>query len=370
MNPEAEPYFDQSALEAGLLPRAQPALDAAAEDALLGSLQEFYRSNKEYQRSQPAIYQPAGEWQAHVGERMPHYEAFYDQSRDRLRLLLRNFWRNELGVLVKQYASYSQLVADAETRRHYAQQVAYDLMIWSNLLEEDVAELTIPEVGNPWGYLWRGTLVGSKVPRYHVLARQIRELTSDLLRPVTAEIGAGYGGMANFLMRGREERVYIDFDLPETLAVCAYYLSSTLPHRRVYLHDGGPVQWDRLLREFDVLLMPNWAIDSLPERSVDVFLNTFSLSEMSLPVIERYLQRIAIACRHYFLHNNMDRAGVLNVGHERTPSSRYPFPPDAFKLLYKRYDLFQEKHVGRHGDYREFLYQRAAPASPQREPRR
>ena len=78
---------------------------------------------------------------------------------------------------------------------------------------------------------------------------------------------------------------------------------------------------------------------------------------MSRPVINQYLKRIAIATRHYFLHNNMDRGGVVNEGHERTPGSRYPFPEAAFKLLYKHYDLFQQKHSGRDGDYREFLYQ-------------
>src|SRR5690606_27154679 len=126
-----------------------------------------------------------------------------------------------------------------------------------------------------------------------------------------------YGGMAYHWLKGMENRAYIDFDLPETLAVAAYHLKKALPHRRVYLHDGGPAQWEKLVTDYDVILMPNWSIDELPESSVDVFLNTFSLSEMSKPVIAKYLQCVARATRHYFLHNNMDRAGVFNEGHER-----------------------------------------------------
>jgi putative sugar O-methyltransferase len=357
MNPEAQPFYDRSALEAGIQPRPLPPVDAA-ETGLLKRVKEFYCSIKRHQPAQPEIYQPAGEWREHVNHRMPHYAAFHDESVDRLASLLGGFWRNELGVLVKQYAGHRQLLDDAAERARYAEWMAYDLMIWTHLFHADLSELAIPEIGHPWGYLWQGTLIGSKVLRYHALKTQIVGLTSDLNRPVVAEIGAGYGGMAYFLMRTQEARVYIDFDLPETLAVAAYHLSKALPHRRVYLHDGGPVEWDRVLKEFDVLLMPNWFIGTLPEASVDVFLNTFSLSEMSRPVIEHYLGRIAIATRHYFLHNNMDRAGVINEGHERTPGSQYPFPAGALKLIGKHYDLFQQKHSGRDGDYREFLYQR------------
>lgn len=356
MNPETAPFYSVAALEEGLKKCVQPR--DASDDALLKRIQAFYRSIKTHQAAQHEIYQPAGEWREHVQHRMPHYQAFYEDSTDALDDLLSNFWRNELGVLVKQYAGYQQLASDAAARERYAEWMAHDLMIWTNLLHADVEELAIPEIGHPWGYLWEGTLIGSKALRYHALQSQIQGLTCDLVRPVVAEIGAGYGGMAYYWMRGNEPRQYIDFDLPETLAVAAYHLSKALPHRRIYLHEGGLVDWETVLSDYDVLLFPNWSIDSIPKDSVDVFLNTFSLSEMSPPVIENYLKKVAAATRHYFLHNNMDRAGVVNEGHERTPGSRYPFSEGAFKLLYKHYDLFQQKHSGRDGDYREFLYQK------------
>ncbi len=362
MNPEAIPYFDMSALTAGMQPRDSVIVDERSQNALLKRLQHHYKCIKKEQRLQSDIYLPAGEWREHINMRMPHYQAFFDETTERLAELLQNFWRNELGVLVKQYAGYQQLQGDANKRIDYAERMAYDLMIWSNLIERDVAELSIPEVGHPWGYVWKGVLVGSKVLRYHLLANQVEGLFSDIERPVVAEIGAGYGGLAYFLMRGTENRVYIDFDLPETLVVSAYYLGMTLPHRRIYLHEEGPVDWSATLSNYDVILLPNWCIDTLPESTVDVFLNTFSLSEMSQPVIEKYLLRIAVACRNYFLHNNMDRIGVVNCGHLRTPGSQYPFPAGTFKLLSKHYDMFQELHSGRDGDYREFLYQRTSKA--------
>lgn len=359
-NTEYQPYYDINALEKGLLSSSLATGNNVDDQKLLKRIKRFYISNKKSQQNQPEIYQPAGEWREHVNHRMPHYQAFYDETTDRLNELLGNFWRNELGLLVKQYASYEQLKTDVSRREVYSELMAHDLMIWHNLFYADVSELQIPDVGNPWGYLWNGTLIGSKVLRYHTLMTQINGLVSDIDRPIIGEIGAGYCGMAYYLMRGYEKRVYIDFDLPETLAVGAYYLSKTLPHRKIYMHDEGPVDWQAIFSKYDVIMMPNWAIDSLPKASVDVFLNTFSLSEMTQPVIEHYLKKISSACKHYLLHNNMDRGGVVNAGFERTPASKYPFPAKSFKLIYKRYDLFQQKHLGRDGDYREFLYQKLA----------
>lgn len=357
VTPESEPYFNITALEEGLRLRTPSPVDAD-ELSLLGEVRAFYRGIKAEQRNVAEIYQPAGEWREHVNFRMPHYGAFEEESLERLAALLGSFWRNELGVLVKQYATYAQLVGDRDLRESYAAKMAHDLMIWTHLHGANLHELAITEVGNPWGYLWQGTLIGSKVLRYHDLNKRIEGLTSGSVNPVVAEIGAGYGGLAYFLMRGEDSRKYIDFDLPETLAVAAYHLKKALPHRRVYLHAGGVPDWSSILARYDVLLMPNWNIENLPSDSVDVFLNTFSLSEMSRPVVRNYLERITCACRGYFFHNNMDRSGVVNEGYERLPASDYPFPEGAFKLLSKRYDLFQRKHVGRDGDYREFLYQR------------
>ena len=355
---EYQHYYDVNALEKGLSSHSPNEENEANHLKNLKQIQEFYLSLKEDQMYQPEVYQPAGEWREHVEQRAQHYHAFFDTTTDRLSSLLSNFWRNELGVLVKQYASYAQLVKDAHLREKYSEQMAHDLMIWRNLFDADFSELEVPVVGNPWGYLWDGTLIGSKVLRYYALMSQIAGLVEDINRPVIAELGAGYCGLAYYLMRGDDRRVYIDFDLPETLAVGAYYLSESLPHRKLYLHSGGPVDWQGVLANFDVIMMPNWAIDSLPAESVDVFVNTFSLSEMTRPVIQQYLGKISTACKHYFLHNNMDRDGVVNEGFERTPASQYPFPEKSFKCLYKRYDLFQQKHFGRSGDYREFLYQK------------
>lgn len=354
---EYAPHINADALIRGLAERP----DLATDEELAPTIERlcrFYRELKEAQAGVPELFQPGGEWRVHLESQRPLYEPFIRGDIPRATQLLRNFWRNEFGSIVKQYAGHDKLSAVQEDRPRFVDWMARDYMLWKNLFHADHAELSVPLVGNPWGYYVGEVLVAPKALRYHVLATQLRQLTVDVKRPVIAEIGAGYGGTAHYFQRGDRPAAYVDFDLPEILLIAAYYLMRTLPHRRVLLWEPGTRLDAAALAANDVLLFPNWEIVQLPAASVDVFMNTFSFSEMPIDVIRTYLQHIARASRGYLLHNNMDRGGVINRGHERVPCSQYPYPEGAFKTLYKRYDLFQELHEGRDGDYREVLLQR------------
>jgi hypothetical protein len=354
---ETAPYLDKESLERGLANRPDSMTEAEALP-LMSELGAFYRSMQTGQRGQPAVFQPAGEWSVYIEARREFYLALSAGDGVETWRSLKDFWRNRLGAIVKQYALFESLAAGAEARRRFVELMARDYVIWRHLFGEDPATLAIPPVGNPWGCHFDNVLIAPKALRYHALSTQIRHITSDVPRPVIAEIGAGYGGMAYYLLRGDQPVCYLDFDLPETLVLAAYYLRRTLPHRKVHLCARPEELTPALLQACDVVLAPNWGIRSLPGRSVDLFLNTFSLSEMPMPAIAEYLQQIERTCRGYFLHNNMDRPGVINGGSERIPCSRYPIPAGKFKLLSRRYDLFQDRHHGRDGDYRELLYQR------------
>lgn len=350
-------YISDDALIQGLkdCPDSTSDSDQAAD---VRRICDFYRQLKAEQAKQDSLYLPGGEWAKYLREQERIYTPLTEGDVPAAMSLFRNFWRNDLGPVVKQYATFDKLQTDPDARAKYIDLMSYDYMVWQELLNASPSELAIPPVGNPWGYVINDIMIAPKALRYHVLSTQIRQITGDLKRPVIAEIGAGYGGTAHYLLRGKEPLVYIDFDLPEVLTIAAYYLTRTLPHRRVLLWQPGIILSEKNIAEYDVILMPNWMLPSLPTTSVDLFLNTFSLSEMPYEVISEYINQIERTCRGYFLYNNMDRGGVLNRGHERVPCSKYPVSPAKFKQLYKRYDLFQRLHSGRDGDYREVLLQR------------
>lgn len=356
-NDEYRQYVAEDSLLLGMGEQPDPT-PAAERFQLAERIAELYRDLKAEQRNQKALYLPQGEWAHYLEERSFAYGPLVNGSAADSASLLGNFWRNELGHIVKQYATFQTLQASAEERQRFTDLMAYDFMIWRNLFDEPPSTLAVPPVGNPWGCRIEAVTVAPKAVRYHALATQIRQILSDRSRPVVAEIGAGYGGAAYYLLRGDQPMTYVDFDLPEVLVLAAYYLSRSLPHRKVFLYRPGAELSAAALERYDVLLFPNWRLPDLPARSVDLFLNTFSLSEMPYEVIEEYIRQIERTSTGYFLHNNMDRSGVFNRGHERVPCSRYPISPRAFKQLYRRYDLFQRKHFGRDGDYREVLLER------------
>lgn len=357
MTAEHSQYIQPQGLEAGLTDRPDPISDAEL-GPFVQEMHRLYRAMKQDQPAQPEAYQPGTEWAVYIEQRGHLYNAWLQGDLAAMAAQFRSFWRNDLGAIVKQYAGYQTLREDPAARERFVDLMAYDYMIWRHLLDADPQELAVPPVGNPWGYVLDDVMIAPKALRYHALMTQIRQITADRQRPVVAEIGAGYGGTAYYLLRGQDPLLYINFDLPETLVLCAYYLRRTLPQRRILLYEEGLRLTPQHLAEYDVLLLPNWMLPQLPDDSVDLFLNTFSLSEVPPPALKEYIGQIERVCRGYFLHNNMDRAGVVNLGYERTPASRYPVSPGRFKLLYKRYDMFQRLHYGRDGDYREFLYQR------------
>lgn len=347
----------EHALEAGLKPRPMEISEASHRSAV-ERVAEMYRRCVAERKGVEDVYQPGGEWRAYIDERRALYDAMLANDTQTASDLLRSFWRNELGLIVKEYASYPQLIEGAQPRTSlFLERVPKNFEIWKSLYKGTASDLAIPAVGDPWGIEIDGVVIAPKATRFHALATQIRELVRTNEHPTVLEIGAGYGGAAHFLLRDEPEINYTDFDLPETLAIAAYALICSNPKSRVTLHGE---QNPSSLAQVDspgALLLPNYLLPKRRTASADVTLNTFSFSEMPIETLTETLNQITRITKGFLLHHNMDRAGVRNRGSERIPASNFPIDPDAFRLIHTGFDLFH----GSEGDYREYLYQRIDP---------
>jgi len=313
----------------------------------------MYRACADARQHADAVFLPGGEWKAYIDERRALYDAMLAGDLETASSKLRNFWRNELGPIVKEYARFDQLEAREEPfTSRFIERVSRNFLTWRRFVGGAPAELAMPNVGDAWGLEIEGTVVAPKACRFHALARQTSELLRSRDGQTVVELGGGFGGFAWFLMDRVPSATYVNADLPETLALAAYYLLGALPRASVTLF--GEPGWADAMDEPGVVLVPNFAIARVPAASADVFLNTFSLSEMPTDALERNLCEIQRITRGYFLHHNVDRAGIVSRGSERTPASRFPIDADRFALLATNADLFH----GHDGDYREFLYQR------------
>jgi len=111
---------------------------------------------------------------------------------------------------------------------------------------------------------------------------------------VFCELGAGYGRLAHVVVRVMPRATYLVIDLPESLLLAQYYLttlhptlpSALYPESVRFLRDPEALAAHRL-----VFGLPH-VLPELPRRYVDVFVNTYSFMEMRPEQIERYFQII------------------------------------------------------------------------------
>lgn len=347
-------YSDKIDLSKIKLDLSEKEFSIISED-LFKRLYSSFNLMKTEQISQQPVYIPQGEWDDYNQEKAFFYNPLKEGNREVASQILLNFWRNQLGLIVKEYATFDKLsTGSQEEIEKFTKSIYRNYIIWKDLYNDSIDKVALNStVGNPWGCIIENQLVAPKAFRYYHNAQQIFQLLNLSNGNTVAEIGAGYGALATFLQRMSQKRItYIDFDLPETLILAAYYLISNFPDKKIFLYGDGELNESRL-NEYDIILLPNYFIDKVPSKSIDVFFNSFSLSEMSKSANEHYLDQISRLTKGYFLHNNMDRTGVVNRGSERIPASKYPISEQKFKLLMKGYDVFHAHN----GDYKEFLYQ-------------
>lgn len=107
------------------------------------------------------------------------------------------------------------------------------------------------------------------------------------------------------------------------------------PNKKILLFDksiyGHPLT---KIKQFDIILMPNYMLPFLPEKYVDIVFSTHSLSEMDYHTVEEYIHQIDRVSRKYFLHADSDKPVVNYAGHIEIKSSDFPIDRDKWKNIY------------------------------------
>jgi hypothetical protein len=171
-----------------------------------------------------------------------------------------------------------------------------------------------PDTGNPFGVIIDGTFIRTGTPYQHYCATRIAEELGEEIR-VVAEIGGGYGGMAFYLLRDVPGLRYIDLDVPESLALTAFYLMKSLPEKTFLLF--GEDQYET--SQPDVTLLPLHQAEKLLPRSVGVTFSSHAISDQDPEALEITLQTIARVTRGRFLHIGKAQAAnsIEAIAHDR-----------------------------------------------------
>jgi len=351
----SNPLAELSSLERGL--KNHIVTEDSYSQSVVERIITSYNKAKLKQFSVPLVYQPSGEWNTTIRNgRAKYLDALVSGRYEAVSSLLVDFFRNS-GVLgIWTYEYYQDIVHASRTKKkELINSMLADIRLWQELVDnDDVNELDVSYIGNPWGYTLNGNLILPNACRHHYYATLIKELLGNKAS-VILEIGSGYGGLAYYLLAGGKPYKYIGFDLPEVLVIAQYYLMIAMPDKRFLLYGENGQEYisQANISHFDVILMPNFQLPEMVEGSADLVISTNSLAEMGVEVIEEYFKQIGRICRRYFFHEDSNKATPKGNNSYEVPASEFPILA-GFKRLYKTKSLWG----GGSGRYLEYLYER------------
>lgn len=290
--------------------------DGISDSALLERICSAYCKAAFHQESAPPIYD-ATQWWAGMRHRalQPVMAALRTRQVSALGKMYRNFFRDpcSTGLLGVPYgmsqAYFGGKIRDVH-RQFYLGDALHRLDYWKLKTNDQyrLSDLTGPAIGNPFGVVFAGTLVREGAAYQHYCAHRIAALLGPQMFTV-AEIGGGFGGMAYYLLRDHPGIAYVDFDVPESIALASYYLISAFPELRFLLYGEDEIN-EETMAQFDVVLLPLFELPAVPEKCVDLTFSSHSLSDISSEASVEYVDDIGRMSRSY-LHY----IGVAHTGH-------------------------------------------------------
>lgn len=321
--------------------------------ALIPVLQAYRNTNAAMLSLQPA-YQIGQNWRSVLDHsRSALRAAIAANDLDRVRDLLNNYFRGDVSTAMgggrNVFDQFDKYQDDASFRHNFH--------VWRRSTADQfaVSEIGWPGLGNPYGFRVDDALIMGDTFLNHYRAYHARRLVEKIDRPVIAEIGGGYGAMAYYLLGASGSRIYLNFDVPDNLLVSSYFLSLLYPEKRLLLYSEPAVTLNSdVLEQYDAILMPHFMLPQLSKLSVDLFVNTISLSEMEYETIHEYIRQINRVSRGYFYHENI----AVTPPYKGFPVTTFPHPED-FRLLTSgpmRWAAWDAYAVGH--SYVEELYER------------
>lgn len=355
-----EERFTKADLDRGLLPRSVP---ASFSDDDLRRIIWSYKAAKKVQASQPAEYAVTGDWAAIVEEQHREMTAAIEaEDPGRLRQILTNFARDKISRGLSLAGNIPHSFLD---KLHMVKAYNRTYVVWKRMTGFPDAVLEYPkEIGNMHGMDSGGKAI--MLPAFHqsYFAQSIGTLLASkgTARTTVVEIGGGYGSFAYHLFRDTKlNAAYVSLDIPEMCVISAYFLRSCFPDKKLLLYGEGPVD-AAALREYDIIILPNFALKDLPPACCDLVFNSHSMTQMTPATIKEYLRQIDRTCTGFFYHANDETLRTNQAGdatYVNLNAPEYELPADRFRRLYRIPELIRnDGYLSPEFTSWEYLYER------------
>lgn len=310
-----DPRFDLPSVTEGFAPHPS---GPSIADAALDRICTAYLKASERESSAPPEYRASPWWeQIRRSSLAPVVRALRDRDLGALRNMYANFYRDacSIGLIGAPYGIARPYTDPKDPyRKLYLIDSLYRFDYWASQSQPGASlrELAGPGAGNPFGIVQDGVLIESGAEYRHYCASRVRALLKIEESPVVAEIGAGFGGMGYFLLRDRPDVTYVDFDVPESLALTAYFLMSAFPRLRFRLY-GETVEHP------NVSLLPPFELASTAE-AADVTFSSHTIAQLTPRARTEYWKQIARITRRLFLYIGAEKGAAPFPALETRPS--------------------------------------------------
>ena len=158
--------------------------------------------------------------------------------------------------------------------------------------------------GNNSCVIYRGQRLNHRILRYSYYISQLKnKLDFKRNEKITiCDIGGGFGGLLRLLKNTYINSTCILVELPETCLLASYFLKKNFPNLKILLYSD--VNKNVNYKDYDIVILPQNMIKNLEDKSIDLVLNTSSLSEMKNETQDFYLSQIERITKRYFYSVN------------------------------------------------------------------
>lgn len=344
--------YDLDIVNRGFAERKEAIFD---DSEILTRICVSYNKAKDAQRKVSSVFSPSNEW-------LPIYEkplnevmvALAKKDINTLSRIYRNFWRDScssglIGLPINMKKYYFGRHISLKHKMLFTNDVIHRYKLWQSLLgnTHTIEDLYSPCIGNPYGYYIDGKFIINGSDYQHYYATDISRLIKEEESKCVVELGAGFGGMAQYLIRDNKNITYIDLDLPENAALTAYYLLKAFPDRKIRLY-GEVDSMQSSIRNNEILILPSFEVHNIPTGCAGFVFNSYSLAEMSRETINTFISEFSriISETGYFKHVNHNK-------NSQVIADDFGVNPLQFNLLYKIPALW---NMGRNSQMDEYEY--------------
>lgn len=173
------------------------------------------------------------------------------------------------------------------------------------------ASINFPDIGAPYGVKANNSLVTMEHPEYIYVALRIIHAVQDYLNarrgPLNlVEIGAGYGGLAYWMMKLNKIEIgtYTIIDFPLMNVLQGYFLAKAFGVSAVSLY-GETVTKNTFF------IQPTFAFETEFKKDIDVLINENSMPEMPEMIVEDYIRNAKKQISGIFFSYNHEAYSVV-----------------------------------------------------------